>query len=181
VSDYYSIQEVGGAELASHYPDQGIISDSNWYNAVLKVKTNVEGWRGWLIRLHLGNQAFGAVLSANSEGVRVFIALDKFTAFLPWSELSVSAERTSLATIIRLSPAAVPSLTLVCHLDDEAANDLLRHTGVQLHPRIPPRRPGWEADNPWLFALIVFSVAFVFLVTWFLMRAIRRCPGRSTC
>ena len=169
MSDYYSIQEVGGTELARHYPDRGVISDSNWYNAVLKVKTRVEGWWGWL--RHLGNQTFGAILSANSEGLRVFVALDNFTAFLPWSELSVSGERTLPATIIRLSPAAVPSLTLVCHLDDEAANDLLRHTGVQLHPRIPPRRPGWEADNPWLFALIVFSVAFVFLVTWFLMRA----------
>jgi hypothetical protein len=172
VSDYYSIQEVGGAELSSHYPDRGIIADSNWYNAGLTVKTNVEGWRGWLIRLRLGYQAFGAILSANGEGIRVFIALDKFSAFLPWSKLSVSAERTLLATIIRLTPAAVPSLTLVCHLADEAANDLLRHTDVQLHPRIPPRRLAWETDNPWLFALILFSVAFVFLVTWrLLMRA----------
>ncbi len=171
MSDYYSIQEVGGAELARHYPDRGVISDSNWYNAVLKVKTRVEGWRGWLIRLHLGNQAFGAVLSASTEGVRVFIALDKFAAFLPWSELSVSAERTLPATIIRLSPAAGPSLKLVCHLDDDAADDLLRHTSVQLHPRIPPRRLGRELDNPWLTALLLFAVLIVVLFTWAFMRA----------
>jgi hypothetical protein len=171
LSDYYSIQEVGGAELARHYPDRGVISNSNWFNAVLKVKTRVEGWRGWLIRLHLGNQAFGAVLSAHSEGVRVFVAMDKFTTFLPWSELSVSAERTLPATIIRLSPAAVPSLTLVCHLDDEAADDLLRHTGVQLHPRNPPRRLGWELDNPWLVGVLLFAVIIVVLFTWSFMRA----------
>ena len=169
MSDYYSIQEVGGAELARHYPDRGVISDSNWYNAVLKVKTRVEGWWGWL--RHLGNQTYGAVLSANSEGLRVLVALDNFTAFLPWSELSVSGERTLPATIIRLSPAAVPSLTLVCHLDDEAADDLLRHTGVQLHPRIPPRRLGWELDNPWLTGLLLFAVIIVVLFTLAFMRA----------
>jgi hypothetical protein len=170
VNDYYSIQEIGGAELARHYPDRGLISQSNWYNAILNVRTNAEGWRGWLDRVARGNQTFSAVLSANSEGLRAFIALDEFTIFLPWPELSVSAERTCLATTIRLSPAAVPSLSLLFHLDDEAADDLLRHTAVELRPRIPPRRLAWELDNPWLVSAILLSVMIVVSVTWIFTR-----------
>jgi hypothetical protein len=35
MSDYYSIQEVGGAELARHYPDRGVIPDFEYHKAVL--------------------------------------------------------------------------------------------------------------------------------------------------
>jgi hypothetical protein len=29
--DYHSIQQAGGAELTEHYPDRGLISESNWF------------------------------------------------------------------------------------------------------------------------------------------------------
>jgi hypothetical protein len=138
VSDYFSIQDIGGTDLARHYPDRGLISESNWYNAILKVETKLDRWWKWLESFVRGNQAFGAVLSANRDGLRILVSMDKFTAFVPWSEASVSAKRMSQVTVIRLRPAAVPSLTLVFHLNSDAADDLFRHVAGALPLRLPP-------------------------------------------
>jgi hypothetical protein len=45
MSDYYSFQEVGGAELSRHYPDRGLIPDSDYHKAILKAGQTAHGWR----------------------------------------------------------------------------------------------------------------------------------------
>ncbi len=164
--DYYSIQELGGAELARHYPDRGLIPDSNWYNAVLNVEPTGNGLRGWLRALSIGTQAFGAMLSANGEGLRVLVSLDQFAVFIPWAEAAVSAERGWPATVVRLEAAAVPSLALVFHLDDAAADDLLRGVVEPLPRRHPPRRlAGWVAAGWVVWAALVLGVG-AGLILW---------------
>jgi hypothetical protein len=158
MSDYDSIQEVGGADLARHYPDRGLIPDSNWYNAALKVETTIEGWRGWLKSLSLGNQAFLAVLSANTDGLRIRVSLYDFAIFIPWAEATVSAERGWAATVVRLKTAAVPSLALVFHVDDPAADDLLWDVVEPLPQRDPPRRLAWWAAEAWVLWVVLVLV-----------------------
>jgi hypothetical protein len=95
MSEYYSIQEVGGSELARHFPDCGILPDATWHRAVLTAGKKASGWR----RLFQPSQRFIAVLSANSDGLRLFVALDNFALFIPWSEMSASGERSAPGTV----------------------------------------------------------------------------------
>ena len=157
--DYHSIQEIGGAELARHYPDRGQIHDSEWYNAILKVETMTTGLRGWLTRLSIGNQAFGAVLSADTDGLRILVALDKFAVFIPWREATVFAARAWPATVVRVSTACVPTLDLLFHLDDAAADRLFCGTVPPLPQRSPPRRLAWWLAQWWVaWAVVILGV-----------------------
>jgi hypothetical protein len=133
-----SLLEIGGSDLAQHYPDRGLLLSSNWYNAILSVETEARGLLGWWASL--GSNSFGAVLSADPGGLRVTVPGEQFAAFIPWPAATVSAARGSPATVVRLRAAAVPSLTLVFHLDDTAADDLFRGVIPPLPQRTPPRR-----------------------------------------
>jgi hypothetical protein len=157
VSDYASIQELGGSELARHYPDRGQIHDSNWYNAILVIETQTEGFLDWLRRLGTANNSFLAVLSADAEGLRIVVSLDHFAIYIPWEAARVSAERSQPATVVRLVTAAIPALTLVTHVDDDAADQLFRATMPPLARRDPPRRLFWM--QPWLAWGLIVVVA----------------------
>jgi len=165
----YSIQEVGGVELARHYPDCGPIRDSNCHNAILKVETRAEGWLSWLESLARGAQSFLAVVSANGTGLRVSILLDQFSIFIPWSEASVSATRGWPASVVRLRTAATPSLTLVFHLDDAAADDLMRDVVQQLPTRHPPRQLAWWMAESWMAWVVLVTGVRAGLIMWFLL------------
>ena len=150
MSDYYRIQDVGGAELTRHYPDQGVIADSDWHRAILVARKGARvGWR----RLFAKYERFLAVLSADKHGLRVFVALDKFAVFIPWPEITVSAERTTPGTIVRLQTSAVPLLDLEFHLDDAAADDLFKSVMAPLPKRDPPGRIYWP--KPWATGVLV--------------------------
>jgi hypothetical protein len=154
MSDYYSIQEVGGAELARHYPDRGVIADSDDHKALLTAGRQASGWR----RLFARSERFIAVLSADQDGLRVFISLDNYTVFIPWSELTASSERATPGTIVRLKATAVPSMNLEFHLDDDAADTIFAPVVAPLPRRNPPGRLYWP--KPWAFGtLIVFMLA----------------------
>src|SRR5262245_34746787 len=112
MSDYYSIQEVGGAELARHYPDRGLIPDAPWHKAILTAATKASGWR----RLFQKSEHFIAVLSADAGGLRILVSLDDFGVYVPWSEVSVSAERSTPGSVVRLQTAAASSISLEFHL-----------------------------------------------------------------
>jgi hypothetical protein len=140
MSDYYSIQELGGDRLAKAYPDRGVISESPWARAVLTVAA--ESKRFW--GLFGKSERFIAVLSGNAEGLRVFVALDNFTMFVPWSEVTVvAAERTTPATVVRLRTRAAPKVSLELHLDDVAADRLFQGVTPALPRREPPGRLRW--------------------------------------
>jgi hypothetical protein len=149
MSDSYSIQEVGGAELARHYPDRGVISQSDYHRAFLTAGKRASGWR----RLFAKNERFMAVLSADKDGLRVFIALDNFAVFIPWSEITLSAERSTPGTVVRLQTAAVPSLDLEFHLDDAAADILFSGVMAPLPKRDPPGRIYWP--KPWATGVLL--------------------------
>jgi hypothetical protein len=72
MSDRYSVQEVGGAEMAQHFPDRGVIVDSEYHRAFLTAGKQASGWR----RLFNKSERFIAVLSANNDGLRVLVSLD---------------------------------------------------------------------------------------------------------
>jgi hypothetical protein len=146
MSEHLSIQEVGG-ELVEHYPDRGMLPDSHWYNAVLRVKTEDKGLRAWLKRIE--RAAFFAVLSANGDGLRVVVSLYRFAIFIPWHAVVLSASRGWPATVARLRTAALPSLTLVFDLDDAAADDLFRNIAPALPHREPPRSLYWLQAPAW--------------------------------
>ena len=167
--DYSSIQEVGGSDLARHYPDRGLIPHSSWYNAVLNVETTADGWLGWLKSLSLGSQAFGAVLSANTDGLRVLVSLDEFAVFIPWAEAMVSAERGRPATVVRLKTAAVSSLALVFNLDDAAADDLFRQMVEPLPLRAPPRRLAWWIAEWWVVLITLVIGVSAGLILWLVL------------
>jgi hypothetical protein len=162
----YTIQEIGGADLAWHYPDRGQIHESNWYNAILNIETMADGWLGWLINLPRGAQPFGAVLSANSDGLRVVVSWDEFVVFIPWVEAALSAERGWPATVVRLKTAAVPSLALVFNLDDAAADQLLRGVIQPLPLRHPPRRLAWWIAEWWVVWIVLVMGVSVGLILW---------------
>jgi hypothetical protein len=143
MSDYFSIQEIGGTELAQHYPDRGLIPDSNWYKAILTVKKDAGGFWG----IFRNVESFIAVLSANTDGLRIFVSLDKPAIFIPWSDVSVAAERSRPATAVRLRTAAVPFINLEFHLDDTAADALFRGIIEPLPQRDPPGSLLWL--EPW--------------------------------
>jgi hypothetical protein len=71
MSDYYSIQQVGGTELAERYPDRGLIADAKWHKAALTAGTKASGWR----RLFRKSERFLAVLSANTHGLSVLVCM----------------------------------------------------------------------------------------------------------
>jgi hypothetical protein len=168
--DYSSIQDLGGADLARHYPDRGQIPESHWYNAVLKVETPAGGWLGRLKNLSRGNQAFGAVLSANTSGLRVVVLLDRFAIFIPWAEATVAAERGWPATVMRLTTAAVPSLDLVFHLNDDAADDLLRGVIPPLSRRHPPHRLAWQLAGGWVVWVVLVAGVSAGMILWLALR-----------
>jgi hypothetical protein len=143
VSDSYSIQDVGGAELARHYPDRGVLADADYHRAVLTAGKRACGWR----RLFAKSERFFAVLSASKDGLRLLVSLDKFAVFLPWSAVTASGERATPGTVVHLQTAAVPSLDLELHLDDEAADALFSGVLAPLPRRDPPGRLYWP--KPW--------------------------------
>jgi hypothetical protein len=161
----YTIQDLGGNELARHYPDRGALPDADRYTSILQTDPEVNGFLGWLGSFKHCN-SFWAVLSGNAEGLRVQVAADEFAIFIPWSEITASALRGSPATIVRLKTAALPSLDLVFHLDDEAADTLFQSVIPPLPRRDPPRRIAWWRDHPWLaVAALVIAVSVVLIVT----------------
>ncbi len=139
-TDYFDLREIGGAELLEHYPDRGLIPDSSWYNAILKIETDANGLLGKLRSFEIATQGFMAVLSANADGLRILVSLEQLAIFIPWPDMAVSAERSIPATVVRLRAAALPSATLVFHLDDTAADDLFQGILTPLPQREPPRR-----------------------------------------
>ena len=149
MSDSYSIQEVGGAELARHYPDRGVISQSEWHRAFLTAGKRASGWR----RLFAKYERFSAVLSADKDGLRLFVALDNFAVFIPWSEITLSAQRSTPGTVVRLQTAAVTSLDLEFHLDDAAADILFSGVMALLPKRDPPGRIYWP--KPWAIDVLL--------------------------
>jgi hypothetical protein len=162
MTDSYSLCEIGGSELARHYTDRGPIPDSHWYDAILAVETDADGLWGKLNRLSAATHRFGAVLSGNSEGLRIVVSSEQFAAFVPWSEAEVSAERGVPATVVRLRASAVGSACLVLHVDDAAADDLLRAVLGPLPRRDPPGR--LLRLRPW--ALGVLVIAMLALARW---------------
>jgi hypothetical protein len=149
MSDSFSIHEVGGAELALHYPDRGLIPDVNWHKAILAASKKKSGWR----RVFEKSERFIAVLSSNGDGLRIFVALDKFATFIPWTELTVSAERSTPGTMVRLQTAAEPSVELHFHLDDNAADALFSGVMLPLPKREPPGRLSWP--KPWAVGALI--------------------------
>jgi hypothetical protein len=149
MSDSYSIQEVGGADLARHYPDRGILAQSDYHRAILTADERAAGWR----RLFARRERFLAVLSADEHGLRVFVALDNFAVFIPWSEIRATAERSTPGTVVRLTTAAVPSLDLEFHLDDNAADALFNGIVTSLPKRDPPGRLYWP--KPWVVGVLL--------------------------
>ncbi len=146
--DYFRIQEVGGADLARHYPDRGPLADARWHDAVLHVEPAADGWLGWLDGPSAGTQPFGAVLSADAGGLRVLVPADGFAAYIPWAAAAVTAGRGWPATVVRLRAAAVPAVALVFNLDDAAADDLLG--GRSGRCRRGTRPGGWPSGGwPW--------------------------------
>jgi hypothetical protein len=156
MSDCINIRDVGGAALAQHYPDRGLIHDSDWHNANLSVETDAEGLLGRLNSFAIATRAFSAVLSANADGLRIFLALDQFAVFIPWSAMTVSAERSKPATVVRVRTEAVPAVTLVFDLDDAAADDLFRRVIAPLPRRDPPRR--LVRFKPWALAGLIVGM-----------------------
>jgi hypothetical protein len=154
MSDSYSILEVGGAELARNYPDRGPLSDSDYHRAFLTAGKRADGWR----RLFAKYERFVAVLSADRNGLRVFVALDKFAVFIPWSEITVSAERSTPGTVVQLQTAAMPDLELAFHLDDAAADILFESVMAPLPERDPPGRIYWP--KPWAAGVLVGLMLF---------------------
>jgi hypothetical protein len=155
--DFYTIREVGGSELERHYPDRGLIGNSNWYNAILIVDRKAGSFLGWLVAP--GPQSFGVVLSANAEGLRVLVSREQFAIFIPWSQAAVSAMRSLPATVVNLQTAAVPSLGLKLHLDDAAADDLFRDVVPPLPQRDPAGRLFWL--KPWALVGLVAAMLVV--------------------
>jgi hypothetical protein len=79
------------------------------------------------------------VASANQHGLRLAHSLHSHAIFVPWPDAAISAQRGWLNTLIRIQLPASPGLTLTIEADDEAADDLLRPTGITL----PPRQCKW--------------------------------------
>ncbi|HEV3143014.1 MAG TPA: hypothetical protein VGZ47_03925 [Gemmataceae bacterium] len=149
MSDSYSIQQVGGAELAQHYPDRGVTPHSDSHKAFLTAGKRAGGWR----QLFAKRERFLAVLSADNDGLRLLVNLDKFAVFIPWSEITASGERSTPGTVVRLQTAAVPALELEFHLDDAAADGLFEGHMTPLPKRDPPGRIYWP--KPWALGMLV--------------------------
>jgi hypothetical protein len=92
-------------------------------------------------------------LSADQNGLRVRVSLNNFAVFIPWSEITVSAERSLPATTVRVQTAAVPAVNLEFHLDDAAADTLFSGHMAPLPRRSPPGRLYWA--KPWAVGVLV--------------------------
>lgn len=161
MSDYYSIQEVGGADLAGIYPDPGPVDGADCHKAVLTAGTVASGWR----RIFRKAERFLAILSADNSGLRVLVALDHFAAFIPWSEMNMTSERSLPGTIVRLRFARVAHIVFEFHLDDVAADALFAGYMPQLPQRDPPGRLYWP--KPWAFGLLVtVMIAAALALAW---------------
>ena len=171
MSGDYCIQDLGGKELALHYPDQGLILNSDRYYCLVQTELKVEGVLSWLRSFEHCN-SFRAMLSGSTEGLRIEVTADQFAIFIPWPEATVAAERGRPATIVRLNTEAVPSLTLIIHLDDEAADDLFRQVVPPLPRRDPPQKLFWLADHNWVALIVLFVGISVGLIAWLLMRSV---------
>jgi hypothetical protein len=165
----YSIQELGGAELARHYPDRGLLPDSNWYNSVIHTKPKVEGLLSWLRSFEHCN-GFMGILSARADGLRILVSTDQFAIFVPWTAATVSAERGWPVTVVRLRTAAVASLTLEFHLDDDAADDLFKGIIPALPHRDPPRRLAWWLADSWTVWIVLVAGVSAGVVAWLVSR-----------
>ena len=166
----YSIQDLGGDELARHYPDRGPLAESNWYNAVVQTAPRVDGFGSWLRGLRHVN-SFLAVLSANTEGLRLVVPADEFATFIPWAEAAVAAERGRPATAVRVQPSATPALALELHLDDDAADDLFRAVLPALPRRDPPRTLGldWWLNQPLGLWVGLLGAICIGLIGWLVL------------
>jgi hypothetical protein len=160
----YSIQEVVGPELARHYPDSGFLVDSNLYNSILEVEWKRKSWWRRLAFLARDSQTFWALVSSSSKGLRITVSLDQFKIFIPWSQASVSAQRTPAATAVTLRTDAIPELTLILRMDDVAADDLLRGVIEPLPRRDPPRRLAWWLGESWLVWIALIAGVTLALV-----------------
>lgn len=150
--------------MARHYPDRGLIPDSAWYNSVLHLEPDADGLWGRLRSFEIATHRFGVVLSANADGLRIVLLLEQLAFFLPWSETTVSAQRSRWATRVCLRTRAAPSLTLVFHLDDTAADDLFQQSQQPLPPRDPSRRLAlFQPGESVVFALVL-GIAIAALV-----------------
>src|SRR5262249_29223298 len=74
--------------------------------------------------------------------------------FVPWPEVSVSAERSTPGTVVRLHTAAVSDVSLEFHLDDVAGDALFCGVMQPLPQRDPPGRIYWP--KPWAVGLLIF-------------------------
>ena len=169
--DLLSIQELGGAELATHYPDRQQAADTRSHNCIVHTDPEVTGFISWLGSFE-HHRGFGGVLSANGEGLRLLVSADRYAIFIPWNEMTVSAVRGWPATIVRLTTTAVPWLTLVLNLDDESADDLFGKIIPALPQREPPRQIWWgpRLSVRWV-ALIAIGIS-AGLIGWLLCRGI---------
>jgi hypothetical protein len=163
MSESYTIQELGGLELARHYPDIGPLSDASSHTSVLSTDPQVIGFLGWL-RSFRHCTSFWATLSANADGLRLAVAMDDFAVFIPWSEATVTARRGSPATVVRLRTPAMPSLDLVFNLDDEAADAFFRGIIPPLPRRDPPQHLFWWRDRPWIAGFVAAAALAVGLI-----------------
>jgi hypothetical protein len=166
----YDIAEIGGADLVRHYPDRGLLASSPWHNAVLHFEPKTSGILGWFQAVAIASHGFMAVLSADHEGLRVVVNLERFTVFIPWTEATVTAERSAPATVVRLTTAAIPWLTLVFSLDDAAADEIFHPVVPLLPTRNPPRRLAWWLAEWWIVSVFVVIAVSAVLIVWLLVR-----------
>src|SRR5262249_20732279 len=122
---------------------------SDYHRACLTAGETARGWR----RLFAKSENFLAILSANKNGLRFFVSLDNFAVFIPWSELKVSAQRSLPGTVVRLHIAALPSMNLEFHLNDEAADTLFSGNMAPLPRRDPPGR--LYRPKPWALSILL--------------------------
>jgi hypothetical protein len=115
-------------------------------------------------------------LSADKEGLRMFVSVDNFAVFIPWSEMVVSGERSTPATVVRVQTVKVPNVSLEFYLDDAAADKLFSGVMAPLPRRDPPARIYWP--KPWAvcvlvgFMLTTAVVLAVLKLNWFVMVAV---------
>ena len=95
-----------------------------------------------------------------------FVSIDEFAIFIPWTQATMSTERSWPATVIRITTAAVPSVVLVFNLDDAMADDLLRGVVEPLDVRARPRRLAWWIADWWLVWVVLVIGVSAGLVGW---------------
>ena len=113
------LRREGWFELTAAYPDGGPLYEVPWCYGLLRI----------------GVGGAGAVVAANSEGLRLAVCSGLSAVFVPWSEVTVSGRRGWVGTVIRLNTRAVASVPLALHLDDAEADAVLRSAGVALSAR----------------------------------------------